>query len=80
MKVICKSTNDYSDDKFWMGSLKVGKEYEVVQQIDDTHIGYLEYMVKNDYGFEHIYPAKLFITKKELRERKLNKLGICTVD
>jgi hypothetical protein len=30
----------------------------------------------NDYGFEHLYPEKCFVTKQELREEKLNELGI----
>jgi hypothetical protein len=70
MKVICKSTKDHSDDLFWQGSLTVGKEYEVLQIID------LEYVIMNDYGFEHLYPVKCFVTRQELREEKLNELGI----
>lgn len=76
MKVICKSTKDYSDDLFWQGSLSIGKEYEVLQQINDNSIGYIEYSIVNNYGFEHIYPTKCFVTKQELREDKLNELGI----
>jgi hypothetical protein len=76
MKVICKSTKDHvglnrdSDELFWQGSLTIGKEYEVLQIID------LEYVMMNDYGFEHLYPVKCFITKQELREEKLKELGI----
>lgn len=80
MKVICKSTKDYSDEEFWMGSLTVGKEYEILDQNKHfVHTDYIspdEYMIMNDYGFEHLYPVKCFITKQELREDKLNELGI----
>ena len=72
MKVICKSTKDYSDDLFWQGSLTIGKEYDIL----DNFISPGEYMIMNDYGFEHLYPVKCFITKQELREEKLNELGI----
>lgn len=71
MKVICKSTKDYSDDLFWQGSLTIGKEYNTPAALDTT-----EYMIMNDYGFEHLYPVKCFVTKQELREDKLNELGI----
>ena len=71
MKVICKSTKDYSDDLFWQGSLTIGKEYNTPATLDTT-----EYMIMNDYGFEHLYPVKCFVTKQELREDKLNELGI----
>jgi hypothetical protein len=73
MKVICKSTKDYSDEEFWMGSLTVGKEYDI---LDTNYISHSEYMIMNDYGFEHLYPVKCFVTKQELREDKLNELGI----
>ena len=73
MKVICKSTKGFGDSEFLEGSLKVGREYEVLEQIQDP---YLEYMVMNDYGFEHFYPETLFVSKQELREEKLNELGI----
>ena len=71
MKVICKSTKDYSDELFWQGSLTIGKEYNTPATLDAT-----EYMIMNDYGFEHLYPVKCFVTKQELREEKLNELGI----
>jgi hypothetical protein len=70
MKVICKSTKDHSDELFWQGSLKIGKEYEVLQKID------LEYLIMNDYEFEHLYSVKCFVTKQELRNQKLKELGI----
>lgn len=76
MKVICKSTKEYSDEpitiKFWMRSLTIGKEYDTL----DNYISPNEYMIMNDYGFEHLYPVKCFVTKQELREEKLNELGI----
>lgn len=72
MKVICKSTKDYSDSEFWMGSLTIGREYDTL----DNYISPSEYMIMNDYGFEHLYPVKCFVTKQELREEKLNELGI----
>ena len=74
MKVICKSTKDYSDDLFWQGSLTIGKEYDILDT--KLYISPSEYMIMNDYGFEHLYPVKCFITKQELREEKLNELGI----
>ena len=64
MKVICKSTKDYSDSEFWMGSLTIGREYDTL----DNYISPSEYMIMNDYGFEHLYPVKCFVTKQELRE------------
>lgn len=73
MKVICKSTKDYSDEEFWMGSLTIGREYDT---LDTNYISPDEYMIMNDYGFEHLYPVKCFLTKQELREQKLNELGI----
>lgn len=89
MKVICKSTKDYSDSEFWMGSLTIGREYDtldlkkvIVNQDlkitinSDDYISPSEYMIMNDYGFEHLYPVKCFVTKQELREEKLNELGI----
>ena len=81
MKVICKSTKgcncspDYSDELFWQGSLTIGKEYEVLQIIDLEYHGN-GYVIMNDYGFEHLYPVKCFVTRQELREEKLNELGI----
>ena len=74
MKVICKSTKDYSDDLFWQGSLTIGKEYDILDT--KLYISPSEYMIMNDYGFEHLYPVKCFVTKQELREDKLNELGI----
>jgi len=72
MKVICKSKKDYSDSEFWMGSLTIGREYDTL----DNYISPSEYMIMNDYGFEHLYPVRCFVTKQELREEKLNELGI----
>ena len=72
MKVICKSTKDYSDDLFWQGSLTIGKEYDILDT--KLYISPSEYMIMNDYGFEHLYPVKCFVTKQELREEKLNEL------
>ena len=74
MKVICKSTKDHSDDLFWQGSLTIGKEYDILDT--KLYISPSEYMIMNDYGFEHLYPVKCFVTRQELREEKLNELGI----
>lgn len=69
MKVTCKSIKGYDDD-FWRGSITIGSEYEVLQIIKD------EYLIMNNYGFEHLYNQELFITKQDLREDKLKELGI----
>jgi len=73
MKVICKSTKDHSDELFWRGSLTISKEYEV---LNTNYISSGEYLIMNDYGFEHLYPVSCFLTKQELRENKLKELGI----
>lgn len=73
MIVICKSTRDYSNESFWRGSLTISKEYEV---LNTNYISSGEYMIMNDYGFEHLYPVSCFVTKQELREHKLKELGI----
>jgi hypothetical protein len=74
MKVICKSLKDYTDDLFWQGSLTIGKEYDILNKPFDIPSG--EYIIMSDYGFEHLYPVKCFVTKQDIREDKLNELGI----
>ena len=73
MKVICKSLKDYTDEEFWQGSLTINKEYDI---LNINYISSGEYMIMNDYGFEHLYPVKCFVTKQDIREQKLNELGL----
>ena len=69
--IICVNRKQYQDDDYWMGSLTIGKVYEIIFDNDD-----IEFMIKNDYGFEHIYPESMFKTIQEFRQEKLNELGI----
>ncbi len=80
MKVICID-NKILDDPF---VLTIGKEYEVLHK--NPLIVYkkgwvncntkYEYCIMSDKGFEHYYPEELFITRKQNRNNKLEKLGI----
>jgi hypothetical protein len=76
MKVIYKSwlwsngCSEYSSE-FWERSLTKGKEYDV---LNTNYISSGEYMIMNDYGFEHLYTLKCFYTKQEIRDEKLNKI------
>jgi hypothetical protein len=71
--IICVNRKQYQDDDYWMGSLTIGKMYKILQTYNDNGI---EFMIKNDYGFEHIYPESMFKTIQEFRQEKLNELGI----
>ena len=69
--IICVNRKQYQDDDYWMGSLTIGKVYEIIFDNDG-----IEFMIKNDYGFEHIYLESMFKTIQEFRQEKLNELGI----
>jgi len=71
--IICVNRKQYQDDDYWMGSLTIGKVYKILQTYDDNGI---EFMIKNDYGFEHIYSESMFKTRQEFRQEKLNELGV----
>jgi len=61
------------ESHFWKGSLTIDKKYEVLDVLDINK----NYLILNDYGFEHVYPVELFKTKQDNREEKLKQLGIC---
>lgn len=74
MKLICKKVGP-TKDRF---KLTVGKEYESIghyrNRYDDTIIQ--SYRVVNDEGVECLYDHTMFHSLEEIRDNKLNKLGI----
>ena len=68
MKVVCIN-------KFFYESITEGKIYELKQQklFDDLQ---WMYFIINDAGFEHEYLKECFKYLDDIREDKLNKLGL----
>lgn len=64
MRLIC--VNNYDDILF----LTIGKEYKCIRNDDRI------YVVINDTGNECIYLKKYFLTIDEIRNKKLEELGI----
>ena len=73
MKVVCIK-------KGLIKNLTEEKVYEVVKVRTGTHmdslIDYKNFVVINDAGIEKSYSASRFITIEQMRELKLNKIGI----
>ena len=73
MKVVCIK-------KGLIKNLTEEKVYEVVKIRTGTHmdslIDYKNFVVINDAGIERSYSASRFITIEQMRELKLNKIGI----
>ena len=74
MRVLC--INNSSEEKNAMlYRLTINKWYEVqstiIDSIDKTDI----YWIKNDIDGVSPYPSKLFLTVKEYRKLKLNKIN-----
>ena len=65
--IICVNRKQYQqgliNDHYWMGSLTIGKVYEIIFDYG------LEFMIKNDYGFEHIYQKKCLKQYKNLDKK-----------
>jgi len=66
MKVICVD-NKCGEHLF---SLTIGKEYEYECSLRE------DCEIVNDYGICCSYPKYLFITKSEIRNQKLEEIGI----
>jgi hypothetical protein len=73
MKVVCIK-------KGLIKNLTEEKVYEVTKVRTgthmDSHIDYKNFVVINDAGIERSYSASRFITIEQMREVKLNKIGI----
>lgn len=73
MKVVCIKSGK-------IRNLTERNIYEVVRVSKGTHldslIEYKNFIVVNDAGIERSYSASRFITIDEMRELKLNELGI----
>ena len=74
MKVICIDNKDVSS------SLTVGKFYQVldspVSKWESSGLKLQTYSIINDEGRQSRFNKRFFITIEELREQKLNILGI----
>lgn len=60
------------DDKFGYKYITIGKKYKIEDVDNDTK----EYQLINDIGDHSFFLIKNFKTTQELREEKLNELGI----
>ncbi len=74
MKVICIENWHFS-------SLTIGKEYDcknVKHLLNTSPINkmIILYSIIDDYNVEGYYSKNLFITKEELRDKKLKEIGI----
>ena len=74
MKVICIDNKDVSS------SLTVGKFYQVLDSLvskwESSGLKLQTYSIINDEGRQSRFNKRFFITIEELREQKLNILGI----
>jgi hypothetical protein len=74
MELICKKTGPSLDRL----KLTIGKKYKPIghrlNKYDNTIIQ--SYEVINDEGMQCYYDKSMFITLQEVRDDKLNKLGI----
>lgn len=62
-------THDAGGDKSWKYLTK-GESYELIEENPNG------YLIKDDSGGEYRYPITNFKTIQEIRNLKLNKLGI----
>ena len=73
MKVVCIDNKGYHPELDNHFCLTIGKEY-------DAYIGIYEcdfyYEVMNDIGTKCPYSMKYFINQEEMRDKKLEELGI----
>lgn len=72
MKVIFIKNDEFNDNIY---SLTIGKLYTILDKIPDLHCDYL-YRVCNDSRYYWWYPSDSFKLIEEVREEKLNDLGI----
>lgn len=56
--------------------LTEGRIYSVEENTNGHHKKLLEYYIINDKGYRHLVEEELFIDIVEVRESKLNELGI----
>lgn len=70
MKVVCIDIGSYH--------LTLGKTYDVVEisEIHNTDHRLFDYKITNDKGISHYVEGNLFIKLEDMREEKLNSLGI----
>jgi hypothetical protein len=71
MKVLC--VDNKPGDKFSMRNLPItiGKYYDLIRIKNSG-----SYVVKDDQGIEHEFLRRRFRTIQEIRDYKLNELGI----
>lgn len=73
MKVVCiKKYNGKAYYTWLKVDLTIDKIYDVLDY--DTQGG--NYIIKDDTGYEKIYPKNWFITLEKYRQKRLEKLGI----
>lgn len=60
------------DDKFGYKYITIGRKYKIEDVDNDTR----EYQIIDDIEDHSFFPIWMFKTTQELREEKLNKLGI----
>lgn len=68
MKVVCKNTSRLITGQF--GLLTIGKTYDVIYEDYDG------YLLKDDTGERRTYNKERFDKLEDVRDKKLNKLGI----
>ena len=76
--IICVNRKQYQDDHYWMGSLTIGKVYDVSDTSDKLSPSYIwidgdDGLVANRKGFT-IYPKIYFVSLDVWREMQINKL------
>lgn len=76
MKVVCIKNVVKSGGGHFSYSLTIGKCYDYNSSFlpDSIFLDYDSYWIKNDMGDYYCYSKALFITVKEYRKQKLNKI------
>ncbi len=74
MKVICIKNNliNYNNDDAYQYYVTMGKEYDNAVRPKLSPLIW----ITNDEGCRRIYPADWFIPVEEIRDKKLEELGI----
>ncbi len=70
MKLVCIDTKD------WYKNLTLNKIYDASPMTEESLRHIFDYIIIDDNGFSTCIEANVFITLHELRNKKLNEIGI----